>query len=307
MSVTKCGSAHFWIAAALTALSLIASVPQAEAAPLEPTRIQPQDCLTLLMPGPRARLMDWRDTLGVEHCDRIKRLWSLAGASYGGAPPQFFDGFVPAYELPPEINSDLPLLRVVFPDRVFFDTARSELRPEAREVVRVIARNLQLEPPDVVLFVAGHTDPRGDKGYNQILSIERANAVADAILSEGVNVARVWRVGFGEDMPLRAGDDETAWGFNRRVEFLFAARAEAVAVWLADAQIDMLCQGQTAAEIDGCKRRLDLADSYVAIEHSETQLRLGAERDDRTINVRGTSRVTINPRNRRAGPVEVVQ
>jgi outer membrane protein OmpA-like peptidoglycan-associated protein len=294
----RCGSSKNALAALALGVTCLATAASGE--PLAPTRPPPADCLTY-MPryGPNAGLLDWRDTVAVEHCDRIKRLWSLASRTYYGTPPQFFDGYVSAAQLPTDISISLPLLRVVFPERVFFDTARSELRPEAMEVVRVIAANLRMEPPDVVLFVAGHTDARGGRAYNQGLYVDRANAVADAILLEGVNVARVWRVGFGEDMPLRAGDDESAWGENRRVEFLFAARSEAVAVWLEDAQIDMLCQGRTAAEVDDCVNRLDLDTSYVAIETSQADLNLRAEGGGLFINPSGTNRYTINPTNRR--------
>lgn len=275
------------------------------AAALEPTAPPRANCLDYIARGvsPHA-LYDWRDTLDVEHCDRIKRLWDIASFNAYAAPPQFFDGYVAAHDLPDDVQVDMPLLRVVFPDRVFFDTARAELRPEAWEVVRIVARNLQLEPPDVVLFVAGHTDHRGARDYNQRLSVDRANAVADAILSQGVNVAKVWRVGFGEDMPLRAGETEAAWGENRRVEFLFAARAEAVAHWLADAQIDMLCQGRTAAEANQCVRELDLRTDYVAIQTSQRVLDVAPERGGVRLNLQGTERITINPVNRRASAVE---
>lgn len=302
------GCGFFKANLALVAFGAIALAPGAFAEGLAPTLPPPADCLDFMPQyGASGGLLDWRETVAVEHCDRIKRLWSLASRSYYGAPPQFFDGYVSSAQLPTDINVSLPLLRVVFPDRVFFDTARAELRPEAMEVVRVIAANLRMEPPDVVLFVAGHTDARGGRAYNQGLSVDRANAVADAILREGVNVARVWRVGFGEDMPLRAGDDETAWGENRRVEFLFAARAEAVAVWLEDAQIDMLCQGRTAAEVDACVNQLDLDTPYVAIETSQTNLNLSTESGRRTINPRGTNRIIINPTNRRSRQLGVNQ
>jgi len=286
-------------------LAMHAAAGASAAAALEPTTPPRANCLDYMAPqAAQHGLYDWRDTLGIEHCDRIKRLWDIASFNAYGAPPQFFDGYISARDLPADIQVDMPLLRVVFPERVFFDTARAELRPEAWEVVRDVARNLQLEPPDVVLFVAGHTDHRGARDYNQGLSIDRANAVADAILSLGVNVAKVWRVGFGEDMPLQAGDDERAWGQNRRVEFLFAARAEAVAQWLSDAQIDMLCQGRTAAEANECVRRLDLRTDYVAIQTNQRVLNVDAEQGGVRLYLQGTERITINPVNRRASAVE---
>lgn len=253
---------RIWYSACLSTLALVlldgASLSVARAAPLTVVQAPAADCLDYL-PAALANgtLVDWRDTVAVEHCDRIKRLWDLSRFTGRGALPQFFDGYVSRSRLPADVGVDLPLLRVVFPERVFFDTARADLRPEAVEVVRIVARNLQLEPPDVVLFVAGHTDARGGTNYNLHLSVERANAVAEAILDHGVNVAQVWRVGFGEEMPLRAGDNEEAWGQNRRVEFLFAARPEVAAAWMVTEQLRLVCQGANLAETRQCHRQID--------------------------------------------------
>ncbi|MFN3314239.1 MAG: OmpA family protein, partial [Hyphomonas sp.] len=186
--------------------------------------------------------LGWRDTIELEHCDRMKRLERIAKIQGLGAKPEFYDASIAAHRLPPDVGVRIPLLRVVFPDRVFFDTDKSTLRPEAVEVVRIVAESLQHEPPDVALFIAGHADERGASDYNLNLSIDRADALADAILDYGVEVASVWRVGFGEDLPLVAGSNEYAWGQNRRIEFLFAARPEAIAVWAGEDQVDLLCQ-----------------------------------------------------------------
>lgn len=227
--------------------------------------IAPADCLEFIKNISSTGLMDWRDMVEVEHCDRIKRLERISELSLG-AEPLFFDASIAANRLPPNVGVRIPLLRVVFPERVFFDTDSSQLRPEAWEVARVIAKNLQSEPPDVVVFVAGHADERGDRDYNENLSIDRANALAEAILGYGVNVASVWRIGFGEDLPLVAGSTRYAYGQNRRIEFIFAARPEPVAVWMADQQIDMLCQGSTSSETAKCKKQLDFEKGYQAVE-----------------------------------------
>ena len=227
--------------------------------------VAPADCLQYLEYISASGIMDWRDMVEVEHCDRIKRLERISELSLG-AEPQFFDASIAASRLPPNVGVRIPLLRVVFPERVFFDTDSSRLRPEAWEVARIIAENLQSEPPDVVVFVAGHADERGDRAYNENLSIDRANALAEAILGYGVNVASVWRIGFGEDLPLIAGSTDYAYGQNRRIEFIFAARPEPVAVWMADQQIDMLCQGKTSRETAKCKKQLDFKKGYEAVE-----------------------------------------
>lgn len=105
-----------------------------------------------------------------------------------------------------EFGADVPVLRVVFPERTFFDTADVMLRPEAEQLAAIVAESLRNKPPDVAMFVAGHADLRGERLYNERLSIDRADAIARRIFAAGVASISIWRVGCGEDMPLVAGE-----------------------------------------------------------------------------------------------------
>jgi hypothetical protein len=176
----------------------------------------------------------------------------------------FYEGIVPAARLPASFGVDIPVLRVVFPERSFFDTDEFELRPEAQEIVAIVAESLRKEPPDVTLFVAGHTDSRGNDDYNEALSIDRANSIATAIFAKGISLASIWRIGFGEDMPLYSGSTSYDFDRNRRVEFLFASKVEAVSDWLATQQSSGLCQGSSQRETDLCRQKLRFRQDYVA-------------------------------------------
>jgi outer membrane protein OmpA-like peptidoglycan-associated protein len=256
-------------------------------------RTMPADCLSLLADPDLGTLKDWRGMVAVEHCDRIKRLLRISAGLPEPERPIFFEADVLASRLSPDIGVQIPILRVVFPERVFFDTGSVQLKPAALEVARIIADDLRREPPDVVMFVAGHADARGSRPYNAKLSIDRANALAGTVLGEGVRVASVWRVGFGEDLPLASGNDEIAYAQNRRIEFLFSAKAEAIAAWLVDQQLDELCQGQTSAQIDQCKRNLQFEREYVVAEvHAPERSSLASIRPlpHRTISPGGSKR-----------------
>lgn len=224
----------------------------------------PSDCLSLFDNKRVAGLATWQSTVALEHCDRIKRLQRLSAMLPAEERPQFYESIIPRYRLPVDFGVDIPVLRVVFPDRVFFDTAKSSLRPEAQEIASIIAESLRREPPDVTLFVAGHADSRGDSDFNELLSISRADAVASTIFRYGINLGTVWRIGFGEDMPLVAGDNAEAWGQNRRIEFLFSARPEPIGVWLSDQQMPGLCQSRSSAESARCKANLQVRPGYEA-------------------------------------------
>lgn len=216
--------------------------------------------------------LPWQETVDIETCDRIQRLSRLA-MSTDETQAEFYIQRIPKEKLPPGFP-DIPMLRVIFPQNVFFDTGKSTLRPEAEEIVNLIAGTLRNDVPDVTLFVAGHTDAIGSREYNQNLSIDRANNVAAQLLALDVGLAHVWRIGFGEDMPLRPNVDEASMGRNRRVEFLFAAKPEAIGQWLADMQLDGLCQGTSAEDTRQCKQTLALKPSYdvgeIAIQPAPT-------------------------------------
>jgi outer membrane protein OmpA-like peptidoglycan-associated protein len=297
----------------------------------------PQDCRTLLPSAVVGTFQPWQSFVQLEHCDRMKRLRRLSQALPPDQQPRFYEGIVPAARLPAEFAVDLPVLRVVFPERVFFDTARSDLRQEAREIVSIVAESLRHEPPDVALFVAGHTDKRASTSYNEALSIDRANAVATAIFAQGINFTSIWRIGFGEDMPLYSGDTMADYDRNRRIEFLFAAKPEAVAVWLADQQLGELCRAATIVETQKCKEQLRLRQDYYAerveaptvvtpvppgsakrkvelarlqpnrvTPNTESESRLTLSRAPRTqIFPAGSKKIRIDPVNHRSDPVRL--
>jgi len=68
--------------------------------------------------------------------------------------------------------------------------------------------------------VEGHTDSVGGDEYNMRLSENRAGAVRDFLVAQGVPAASVTSQGFGKTMPV--ADNGTAAGRrqNRRVELV---------------------------------------------------------------------------------------
>lgn len=183
-------------------------------------------------PPPFAIVQPWQ-TVGMEHEDREARLRRLADLR-GIAAPEFYE-----YKIPPSRHRlaqypvELPVLRVVFSDRVFFDFNKDQLRKEAAAVLKTVSQSLRLEPPDVTVFVAGHTDAVGSANYNLNLGLRRAQTVAVALARLGVNQAQIYVVSFGKAVPISSNDSDAGRSRNRRVEFLFAARPEPIAAWLS--------------------------------------------------------------------------
>lgn len=106
---------------------------------------------------------------------------------------------------------------VNLPDGVTFDVGSYTIKPAFRDTLNTVADSLQ-QYPDSLVDVYGHTDSTGSDSFNQRLSEQRAQAVANYMTSRGVNSARIRWQGFGETAPI--ADNATAEGRarNRRVE-----------------------------------------------------------------------------------------
>ena len=102
---------------------------------------------------------------------------------------------------------------------VLFDTGRFTLRQLAREKLARLA-GIVLNYPDLTLESEGHTDNVGGETFNQKLSEQRAQAVREYLISQGVPAARITSVGKGFTVPV--ADNRTAVGRqqNRRVELI---------------------------------------------------------------------------------------
>lgn len=102
---------------------------------------------------------------------------------------------------------------------VLFDTAKYNLRPAAREVLAKLS-GIMLNYPGLQLTIEGHTDSTGSDEFNQKLSEERAGAVRDYLVGQGLDASKISAAGLGPGAPV--ADNSTAAGRqkNRRVEII---------------------------------------------------------------------------------------
>lgn len=70
------------------------------------------------------------------------------------------------------------------------------------------------------LVVQGHTDDQGEARTNQALSVARANAVRDALISRGIDADRMTATGFGESQPIAGNDTPIGRAANRRIAIM---------------------------------------------------------------------------------------
>ncbi|UXP33606.1 OmpA family protein [Reichenbachiella agarivorans] len=101
---------------------------------------------------------------------------------------------------------------------IYFETAKYVLKPESYTELDVLLE-FMWQKPNVEIEIAGHTDNVGSQTNNQILSENRAKAVADYLEEKGIKPYRFTARGYGEDMPVDKNNTEEGRQNNRRVEF----------------------------------------------------------------------------------------
>jgi outer membrane protein OmpA-like peptidoglycan-associated protein len=102
---------------------------------------------------------------------------------------------------------------------VLFDTGKYTLLPGAREKLAKLS-GIILAYPSLKLEVEGHTDSVGTDEYNMKLSENRANAVRDYLVQQGIDASSIGARGFGEGQPVATNDTAEGRQQNRRVEIV---------------------------------------------------------------------------------------
>jgi len=102
---------------------------------------------------------------------------------------------------------------------IFFETDRSRVRHAFYNILGQIALTLKAHPEIGRCAVEGHTDDTGPPGWNQKLSVLRAEAVVEFLAGKGVDRKRLTAIGHGEKLPWAPNDTESGRAKNRRVIF----------------------------------------------------------------------------------------
>jgi outer membrane protein OmpA-like peptidoglycan-associated protein len=107
---------------------------------------------------------------------------------------------------------------------VLFTTGKYSLNPSAREKLAKVS-GILLSYPGLVIAVGGYTDNVGTDAMNQRLSENRAGAVRDYLVQQGVTNTAVTAMGYGNSLPVASNDDAGGRQQNRRVELLVSGDA----------------------------------------------------------------------------------
>ncbi len=104
-------------------------------------------------------------------------------------------------------------------ENVLFNTNEAILSAvsfsELDKLVTYLKANSQLN-----VNISGHTDNKGNERLNKQLSLNRAKAVCDYLITKNIDKQRLTYIGYGSEKPIATNETETGRQKNRRVECL---------------------------------------------------------------------------------------
>jgi len=107
---------------------------------------------------------------------------------------------------------------------VLFRSGSFELAPGARERLAKVS-GIILAYPSLHMSIEGHTDAVGGDEYNQNLSEQRAQAVRDYFVQQGISSSTIETHGYGKTAPIASNDSPEGRQQNRRVELVLSGDA----------------------------------------------------------------------------------
>lgn len=110
-------------------------------------------------------------------------------------------------------------IKLTMPENVTFATGRSDLSPQAQSSLNGAAQTLAMYN-ETTISIIGHTDSTGNDAINNPLSQDRANSVAQYLMSKGVSSSRISTAGRGSSQPIATNATAEGRAQNRRVEIL---------------------------------------------------------------------------------------
>jgi outer membrane protein OmpA-like peptidoglycan-associated protein len=152
---------------------------------------------------------------------------AAVGALAGGAVGNYMDNQQQEFETALERERDAnqmeiermrdDTLKLTVDSEISFDFGRADIKPAFRPSLDKLGR-LLMKYDRTVVHVIGHTDSVGSDEFNQRLSEQRAQRVADYLAGYGVPPQRLRTEGRGEREPRDSNATEAGRQLNRRVE-----------------------------------------------------------------------------------------
>lgn len=115
-------------------------------------------------------------------------------------------------------------LKLEIPSDISFDSGSYQIKSNLRPILDRFAVTLNQNPVTTVKII-GHTDNRGSDAINNPLSVNRADATRDYLVTRGVALNRIAIDGRGSREPIASNNTAEGRAMNRRVEIFVAEPA----------------------------------------------------------------------------------
>lgn len=124
------------------------------------------------------------------------------------------------YKRPKTPNVVVTATEIKLKKEVHFLHGSAEILPDSMAILEEAADVLRAKPDLANIEIQGHTDDSGTPEYNLKLSTDRANAVKDVFVRNGVDASRLSAHGYGQDKPLVPNTSPKNRAKNRRVQLV---------------------------------------------------------------------------------------
>jgi OOP family OmpA-OmpF porin len=105
-----------------------------------------------------------------------------------------------------------------------FSTGSAQIPADSYDFLNKAAAMIKMTPSGTIIEIGGHTDNTGDSAGNMRLSQERADAVRDYLIKQGVDASTIVAKGYGNSRPVAADNTDEGRFRKRRIEFSATAR-----------------------------------------------------------------------------------
>jgi len=141
--------------------------------------------------------------------------------------PETVNGYADTDGCPDEQQVRVLGDKIVLDDRVHFYVNSFIIRKISYPLLTRLGKLIADHPEYVHVSVEGHADERGPDNFNQKLSEDRARAVMEFLVKQGISEQRLSSIGYGSTRPLVDKKSEYALLLNRRVEFTVTRQLKA--------------------------------------------------------------------------------
>ena len=152
---------------------------------------------------------------------------AIAGVVAGGLIGNYYDKQAKELAQIADVVKTDDGITVTLKNDILFQTNSAILSEDAKKTLTDLNKVLKKYPENIII-VKGFTDSTGTVAYNKKLSEQRAKAVYDFIVENGLVTSSLQYIGYGVNSPIADNNSEEGRAKNRRVELGITANKKLV-------------------------------------------------------------------------------